>query len=42
MLCILSAETHTFLTKGRGWSNGACREWFLDVLGQQLFDPPAA
>jgi AcrR family transcriptional regulator len=42
LLCILSAETHTFLTSRRGWSQDACREWFLDVLCQQLFEPPAA
>ena len=42
MLTILSAETHTFLTSRRGWSQDACREWFLDVLCQQLFESPSA
>lgn len=42
MLAILSAETYTFLTSRQGWSQDACRAWFLDVLCHQLFEPPAA
>jgi len=41
LLCILSAETHTFLTSRRGWSQDACREWYLNVLCEQLFEAPA-
>lgn len=37
MLLILSPQTHAFLTSERGWSHDACREWFLEVLCQQLF-----
>lgn len=40
LLVILSAEAHSFLTIRRGWSQDACREWFLDVLCQQLFEAP--
>ena len=40
MLAILSGETYQHLAYRRGWSAAACRNWFFDVLGQQLLPAP--
>jgi AcrR family transcriptional regulator len=36
LLTVLSAETYQHLAIRRGWSEAECREWFVQVLEQQL------